>query len=76
MNNLFNQLNNIPQRNPSFLNKLKAIKNPQALLQNVIQQNPQIQVMLNAYNGDMEKTFYALAKQKGVNPQDVLNSLK
>ena len=76
MNQLFNQLNPSPTRNLSFLSKIKAMKNPQAFLQNAIQQNPQMQALLKAYNGDAKQAFYALAKQKGVDPNEILNALK
>ena len=76
MNKLFNQLNKSQPKNLSLLNRLKAIKNPQAVLQKMIEQNPQIQVALNMSNGNMEQAFYALAKQKGVDPNEILSQLK
>ena len=52
---------------------------PNAALANLINQNPNLRniVMLAKSNGsDLQQIFYALAKQKGVNPNDVMNALR
>lgn len=82
MNSLYQQLNKTSLPNNSIkqmMNLLKNSNNPQALLQMMINQNPQLQQVMNLINqngGDAKQTFYALAKQKGVNPDDILNMLK
>lgn len=53
--------------------------NPNAALANLINQNPNLRniIMLAKSNGsDLQQVFYALAQQKGVNPNDVINALR
>ena len=52
---------------------------PQAMLQSMLKSHPQYQNVMRIvqqYGGDPQKAFYELAKQKGVNPDDILNMLK
>ena len=68
-------LNQIKQ----YINLFKNAGNPQALLQNMIQSNPQVrQVMqfVQQNGGDAKAAFYKLAQEKGVNPDQILNMLK
>lgn len=49
------------------------------LLQNMMSNNPQMkQVMdyVNANGGNAKEAFYKLAKERGVNPDDIINMLK
>ena len=49
------------------------------MLNQMMQNNPQYkQVMdyVNQNGGDPQKAFYAMAKEKGVNPEDILNQLR
>ena len=62
-----------------MMNLVKNAGNPQAMMAQMMQNNPQMkQVMdaVNQYGGDPKKAFYALAQQKGVNPDEILNMLK
>lgn len=48
-------------------------------MQSMINQNPQmkqVMEMVNKNGGNPKDAFYALAKEKGVNPDDILNMLK
>ena len=81
MNKLFQQLN--PQKSNLFPNNIKqAIKmiksmgNPQAMVQNMLSQNPQVQDVINQAGGDARKAFYTMAQQKGVDPNEILNMMK
>ena len=68
-------LNQIKQ----YINLFKNAGNPQVLLQNMIQSNPQVrQVMqfVQQNGGDAKAAFYKLAQEKGVNPDQILNMLK
>ena len=80
MNNLYRQLNqSSPNNIKQMMNLLRNSNNPQALLQMMANQNPQLRQVMNLINqngGDARQTFYALAKQKGINPDDILNMLK
>ena len=62
-----------------MVNLIKSSKNPQAMIQNMMTQNPQMRQVMDLVNqngGDAKKVFYDMAKQKGVNPDDILNILK
>lgn len=58
---------------------VKAAKNPQAMMQMMAQQNPQISQVMNFVQqngGDPKTAFYKLAEQRGVNPDEVLQMLR
>jgi hypothetical protein len=57
----------------------KSAQNPHALLNNMASQNPQLkQVMeaINQHGGDPKKAFYDIAKERGIDPDEILNQLK
>lgn len=61
----------------NMLSMLNAAQNPQAALQMLAQKNPQMAQVMNLVGGrDPKDVFYELCKQKGVNPDDILNQLK
>jgi len=65
--------------NNGLMNMIAAFKNspnPQAMINNMIAQNPQVTGLINQYGGDPKSAFYALAQQRGINPNDILNMLK
>lgn len=54
---------------------VKSSRNPQAMLQQLISQNPQVQNVMKYVNdngGDPKAAFYKLAQEKGVDPNEVL----
>ena len=53
-----------------MVTKLKMMSNPQALLN-----NPQIAQLIKQY-GNPKAAFYEVAKQKGINPDEILKYLK
>jgi hypothetical protein len=55
---------------------LKNSPNPQALLNNLLAQNPQVTGLINQYGGNPKTAFYALAQQKGIDPNSILDMLK
>lgn len=62
-----------------MVNLIKSSKNPQAMIQSMMTQNPQMKQVMDLVNqngGNPKDAFYALAKEKGVNPDDILNMLK
>lgn len=62
-----------------MMNTLRASQNPQELLAQMFQNNPQMKTVMDAIRqngGDPKKAFYAMAQQKGINPDDILNALK
>lgn len=57
----------------------KAAGNPQAFIQNMLDQSPnknEILGIINAANGDYKAAFYMMAKQKGVDPEQFLSLLR
>lgn len=81
-------LNGLPQNNTLLQNlgqikqawrMLKNMGNPQAMLGQMLQNNPkmkEVQKLLDEAGGDPEKAFRAKAKEMGVNPDDIINVLK
>ena len=63
----------------NMMNMVRSAGNPQAMLQSMIQNNPQMrQVMdlINQSGGDPKAAFYKLAQEKGIDPQQILDMLK
>lgn len=80
MNSLFQQLNPINQQLPSNLKQIismfKGIKNPQAMLNQMAQSNPQLKAILDASGGNYEQAFRNLAKQMNVDADEIIKLLK
>ena len=63
----------------NMMNMVRFAGNPQAMLQSMIQNNPQMrQVMdlINQSGGDPKAAFYKLAQEKGIDAQQILDMLK
>lgn len=54
----------------------KTTNNPQALVNQVMNKNPQIQRIIQQYGGDPKTAFYNYAEANGIDPNEVLNMLK
>lgn len=82
MNPILNQLMNSAMQNNPIMNLFKTVsaaQNPNAMMQQMAQNNPQLQQTLNYVNqngGNAKDLFYAMAQQKGVNPDSIINMLK
>lgn len=62
-----------------MMQAVKAAGNPQAMLEQIAQNNPNVrQVMdiVKASGNDPKRAFYALAEKKGVDPNEILRQLK
>lgn len=62
-----------------MMNFVRYSQNPRMALESMIQSNPQIQNVMDIVRqngGDAKTAFYNLAKQKGVDPNDILNMLR
>ena len=62
-----------------MMDSVRFAQNPQALLNQMAQNNPQLKNAMDIarqYGNDPQRAFYELARQKGVNPDDVLKMLK
>lgn len=81
MNSLFQQLNqnqslSLPSNIRQMIQMLKGASNPQAMAQQMLQQNPQLKSMIQMANGNPEQAFKNLAKQMNVNPDEIMNMLR
>ena len=62
-----------------MIRMLKSAGNPQLMLSQIMQMNPQMQQVMQLvqkHGGDPTKAFYALAEEKGIDPQQILDLLK
>ena len=79
-NDLANMLskNSKPNNFSNMMSMLKGIKNPNEMLMNIAKTNPQANMLVNAMKngGNPKDMFYELAKQKGINPDEVLSIAK
>ena len=57
---------------------VRNARNPAQMLSKIASSNPQVNQVMKMVeaSGDPKKAFYELARQKGVNPNDILNLLK
>lgn len=61
-----------------MIKTFKNSKNPQQTLQSLLMSNPKmtdISQIVNAMGGDPKAAFYAVAKQKGVDPNVILGMI-
>ena len=81
--------NQLPQNATGSMSRLQQIKmlmstiqgsqNPQQMLSMMALQNPQLSNVMSLvqnHNGNAKDAFYALAKDKGVDPNEIINALK
>lgn len=63
----------------SIYGMLKGTSDPMSAIQSMAQTNPQVKKAMDIVNqngGDMQTAFYALAKQMGVNPDEIFNMVR
>ena len=63
----------------NMMQMLRGAQNPSAMLNQMLQRNPQYSRVMNVIQqngGDAQKAFYAMAKQLGINGDDIINMLK
>lgn len=61
-----------------MMQTMKVMSNPKAMVDQMLKNNPnakEINDYINKHNGDVQKAFYEAAKDKGVNPNDILKQL-
>lgn len=83
MNSLFNQLNpkqslanSLPNNVTNMIRMFKGLKNPEAFIQQAMQNNPQLKSALQMANGNPEQAFRTMAKQMNVDPDEIISMLK
>ena len=60
------------------LNVVKAARNPQAALMNMMGNNPQMQQVMNIvqkHDGDPMAAFRAMAEENGLDPDEILSMI-
>ena len=68
--------------NPQIKQLLQTVQmsqNPQMAIQQIMQSNPDMKKAIDYVNengGNPKDAFYKLAKERGINPDSILNSLK
>lgn len=73
-----NPTNNLSQIK-SMMNMVRSAGNPQAMLQSMVQNNPQMKQVMDLVSqagGDPKTAFYRMAGEKGVDPDQILSLLK
>lgn len=61
----------------NMANMLKLSQNPNQMMQSLMQSNPQMaQVMQLVQGKNPQEVFYAMCKEKGIDPNSILNQLK
>lgn len=60
----------------NMINTVRSMGNPQAMVQQMAQNNPQVRQILQQYGGDPKRAFYGLAQQAGIDPDELLGMLK
>ena len=69
----------IPPQIRQMMQLVKSARNPQAMLGQLMQTNPQMQEVMEAVRAagnDPKRAFYALAEKKGIDPNSILEQLK
>ena len=70
-----NVLNNT-QRIKQLAQLIKSSNNPQMMIYNLLNQNPQTSQLINNFGGNPKTAFYNLAQQKGIDPNQVIDMIK
>lgn len=82
MQNPMLQMMNLNQgirRVKGLYDTVRMAQNPQMALQKMLQSNPNVKQAMDLINqggGDPQTVFYNLARQQGVDPNQILNMLK
>ena len=55
---------------------VKSSGNPQAMVNQMISKNPQVNQIIQQYGGDPKTAFYKYAEANGVDPNEILQMMK
>ena len=72
-------INNNLSKIKQMMNMVRSAGNPQAMIQFIAQNNPQMKQVMDIVHqsgGDPKAAFYKMAEEKGVNPEQILEMLK
>ena len=73
-----NPVNNLDQIK-SMMNMIRSARNPQAMVQSLAQNNPQMKQVMDIVNqsgGDPKTAFYKMAEEKGIDPEEILRQIR
>ena len=59
-----------------IMQSIRSSGDPQALVNNMMSNNPQLNQIINKYGGDPKTAFYKYAEANGVDPEEMLQFLK
>lgn len=82
MNSLYKELSGMAQQGNNakrLFDMIKMSKDPNAMLTQLFEQNPQMKYVFDVIQkngGDPQSAFYAVAKEKGINPEEILSLLR
>ena len=71
--------NPIVQTARQMIGMISNAQNPDAMLNQLMMSNPQLTQVADLagnYGGDYQKAFYAVAKQRSVDPNEILGMIK
>ena len=55
---------------------VKSCGNPQAMVNQMMSSNPQVNQIISQYGGDPKTAFYKYAEANGVDPNEILNMMR
>ena len=55
---------------------IKSCGNPQAMVNQMLSQNPQVQNIIQQYGGDPKTAFYKYAEANGVDADEIIKLMK
>lgn len=55
---------------------MAAAKNPQALVTNMMSQNPQMKAFIDSCGGDPQKAFYTASRNAGKDPDVLVQQIR
>ena len=76
---LLGRTNPVMQGLSQMFGMVKASQNPMAALQQIAQSDSRIQQVMNVVQqngGDAKSTFYKMAQQRGIDPNDIIKQLQ
>ena len=62
-----------------MMQTMKSFSNPKAMADQLLKSNPnakEINDYINQNGGDIRKAFYAAAKDKGIDPEEIIKQLQ
>lgn len=55
---------------------IKSCGNPQAMINQMVNSNPQVNNIIQQYGGDPKTAFYKYAEANGVDPNEILSMMR